>query len=150
MSEEIVSMDNPEVMDLELNAVVLPVEDLHVVSDWYITQLDLDTVQQNSNSITLVGANGFALELRKGRPLDHPERVHLLFHAENIEAIYNRMNDAQIQPFTDPQLTEHGRRVTTVHDPAGHTIEIFELSRKDTTQDLSMYSKAEPGRVSAN
>ena len=44
-------MDNPEVMDLELNAVVLPVEDLHVVSDWYITQLDLDTVQQNSNSI---------------------------------------------------------------------------------------------------
>jgi hypothetical protein len=143
-------MDNSEVMELELNAVVLPVEDVRDVGQWYVTQLDMDIVQESDDSMTLAGPNGFALELRQGRPLDHPERVHLLVHADNIEVIFGRLNDAQIQPLTDPQVTRHGRRVVTTRDRAGHTVEVFELSRKDATQDLSMYDKVEPGRVSAS
>lgn len=143
-------MNNPEEMRLKLNAVALPVEDLHQVADWYVTQLDMDTVQENNHSVTLAGTNGFALELRHGKPLDHPERVHLLVYAENIDAMYERMNDAKLQALTSPHMTEHGRRVVTIQDPAGHTIEIFELSEKDSTQDLSMYHKVEPGRVSGN
>jgi len=143
-------MKNPEVMRLELNAIALPIDDVREVADWYVTQLDMDIVQESNDSVTLAGPNGFALELRHGQPLDHPERVHLLVYAENIDAIYQRMNDAKLRALTSPHMTEHGRRVVTIQDPAGHTVEIFELSEKDTTQDLSMYRKVEPGRVSGN
>lgn len=107
-------MNKPEVMELELSSIVLPVKKVREAAEWYVTQLDMDVVQESSNSITLAGPNGFALELRRGRPLDHPERVHLLVQAENIEAIFQRMNDARVQFLTDPQVTEHGRRIATV------------------------------------
>jgi hypothetical protein len=38
----------------------------------------------------------------------------------------------------NPEKTEHGRRVLRTSDPAGHSVELFEVIEEDAIQDLSL------------
>ncbi len=122
--------------------VALSVDDLYAVKEWYETELDLLVVSEGHDSFVLAGPNGFALELRKGKPLDYPERVVVGIHSEKIDVLFTRLNEVgEVELLTNPEKTEHGRRVVRTNDPAGHTVELFEVIEDEATQDLSLENR---------
>jgi catechol-2,3-dioxygenase len=123
--------------------IALSVDNFIEVKQWYEEEVNLFTVSEGHDSVVLAGPNGFALELRKGKPLDHPERVVVGIHSDKIDVLFTRLNEVgDVELLVNPEKTEHGRRVLYTNDPAGHTVEFFEVIEEEATQDLSL-GKAE-------
>lgn len=123
---------------MNLGYVVLPVDGkiLDDVRRWYETQLDLDNVRKDGDRYMLAGKNGFAVEFRKGSPLPNPERVVLAFSTDKADVIFNRMRETM--PFASgPKETERGMRVIRLRDPAGHTVEVFEVDLEHQADELT-------------
>ncbi len=128
---------------MELSYVVLNVEDVDKVKTWYVQVLELSVVLQSRDSVTLAGkTGGAALEIRKGRPLDHPERVSLAFFVEDVKMVFKRLSDSKLPGLTRPRSNEHGRVMVTLKDPAGHSVEIFMLDDSALRQGLSLRGRA--------
>jgi catechol-2,3-dioxygenase len=122
--------------------IALPVDNYVEVKQWYVEEVNLYVVSEADNSVVLAGPNGFALELRKGKPLDRPERVVVGIHAEKIDVLFTRLNEVRdVELLVNPEKTEHGRRVLRTKDPAGHTVELFEVIEEEATQDLSLENR---------
>jgi predicted enzyme related to lactoylglutathione lyase len=129
-------------MENNVGFIALFVDDLYGVKDWYVKQLDLFVVSDGDDSVVLAGKNGFAVELRKGKPLDHPERVVLGVHSDEIDVLFRRLHEAgTVEILTGADETKHGRRIIRTHDPAGHTVELFEVEQAEAMQDLSLENR---------
>lgn len=134
---------------MNLGAVVLYTEDIAALSKWYITRLDFYMVSENRNSAVLAGPNGFAIELRRGRSPEHPERVHLLFYTETLDPSLTTLRRKPISGLVgEPRRTNRGRRVVSMRDSAGHTLEIVEVDPVAATPNMSLDQKTSPGRTS--
>ena len=123
---------------LNLGYVVLPVDGklLDDVRRWYETQLGLDHVLEDDDRYMLAGKNGFAVEFRKGTPLRNPERVVLAFSTDDADVIFNRMRETRLLEF-GPKQTDRGLRVLRLRDPAGHTVEVFEVDLEHEAEGLT-------------
>jgi hypothetical protein len=122
--------------------VALYVDDLDKVKQWYVTQLDLMISSEADDSVVLAGKNGFAVELREGKPLDDPDRVVLGVHSDEVDVLFTRLHEiGAAEMLTSADDTERGRRIVRTHDPAGHTVEVFEVVMDEATQDLSLENR---------
>lgn len=120
-----------------LGYVVLPVENVAEVADWYVAQLDLMVARRTDDSVTLAGPNGFSIELRKGRPLNNPGDMVLGFYTENFDALYGQMDEKGLTFIGGPKMRD-GRRTLTVTDCAGYTVELFELAEGGLEEELTI------------
>ncbi len=128
---------------MELSYVVLNVEDVEKVKAWYVQVLELSVVSCHGDAYTLAGRpGGAALEIRKGRPLDHPERLTLAFHVEDVKTVFKRLSDSKLPDLRGPRTNERGRVMVTLKDPAGHSVEIFMLDDSALRESLSLRSRA--------
>ncbi len=93
--------------------------------------------RRTDDSVTLAGPNGFAIELRKGRPLDNPADMVLGFHTVNFDALYGQMNEKGLTFIGGPKMRD-GRRVLTITDCAGYTVELFELAESGLEKELTI------------
>ena len=124
--------------DMQLSMITLPVDDVARVKAWYVEQLDMDLVSEKLDEVVVTGANGFAIQFVSGHPLDHPERVHLRFHAADVDNLFRRMHDRGIPFVMQPHKTASGLKIASAHDPAGHTVDIFEIEEKALKEALTV------------
>lgn len=110
---------------MELSYIELPVKDLEALRTWYVTRLNLSVISESRDHFTLAGPCGAAIEFRRGKPLENPERVKLAFRVDDLSSSLKRISDGKIQ--IGPKKTERGRIVAEVKDPAGHTVELFQV-----------------------
>ncbi len=120
---------------LDLGYIVLPVrgDQLSEIQRWYETQLDLYNVSRDDDAVLMAGANGFAVEFRKGRPVGNPERVVLAYFTDDADAMFEEIRR---RGFKGKPESAFGARVLRLKDPAGHTVEIYERGSISTPQDL--------------
>jgi catechol 2,3-dioxygenase-like lactoylglutathione lyase family enzyme len=124
--------------DMHLSYITLPVDDLARVKAWYVEQIDLDLVSETLDEVVVAGGNGFAVKFVAGHPLDHPERVHLAFHATDVDNLFRRLHDRGIPFVMQPHKTAEGLKFASAHDPAGHTIDIFEIEEEALKKALTL------------
>lgn len=124
---------------MDLGYIALYVDDLGEIVDWYETQLDLFKVSERDDAVVMAGANGFAVEFREGTPLDNPERVVLAFTTEEPDVIFERWRKGGL-PIGSKEMT-FGRRLMSVRDPAGHTVQVFEVESKQDVENLTLYRR---------
>lgn len=123
---------------MNLSYITLYVEDVQRVKAWYVATLELAVISDRGDTVLLGGPQGAALELRKGKPLDHPERVRLGFNVADVKTVFKRMNDRKIPLLNSLRRTERGHLVMTLKDPAGHTVEIYQVQAEHLERELSL------------
>ena len=123
---------------MKLSYITLTVEDVDKVREWYVTYFDMQVVLSDRDAVVLAAPEGPALELRKGRPLDHPERITLGFEVEDVDVTFKRLSDGKLPFLNGPRNTRWGRRVASLKDPAGHTVEVFTLVAEDSRKMLTV------------
>lgn len=109
---------------MKLQYVVLSVKDVDRVKAWYVQYLELAVVADRRDSFVLAGEGGGMLEIRKGRPVDHPERITLVFEVDEIKTVFHRINDSKIRLGGGPK-NDYGKEVAKLEDPAGHTVIVY-------------------------
>lgn len=133
---------------MELSYIVLNVEDPERVRAWYVEYLEMAIVSQDRNSFLLTGKHGgAALEIRRGKPLDHPERLTLAFHVDEVKTVFKRLSDRRVPFLSPPTRGERRRIVVQLRDPAGHTVEIFSPDLKDLEKELTIRRQLNTGDV---
>ncbi len=133
---------------MELSYIVLNVEDPERVRAWYVEYLEMAVVSQDRNSFLLASkGGGAALEIRRGRPLDHPERLTLAFHVDEVKAVFKRLSDRKVPFLSPPTRSERGRIVARLRDPGGHTVEIFSPDLKDLQEELTIRRQLDIGDI---
>ncbi len=123
---------------MNLSYITLYVEDVQRTKAWYVTTLELAVISDRGDAVLLGGPQGAALELRKGKPLDHPERVRLGFNVADVSTVFKRMNDRKVPLPGGLKKTERGHLAMTLKDPAGHTVEIFQVQTEELQRELSL------------
>jgi catechol 2,3-dioxygenase-like lactoylglutathione lyase family enzyme len=110
---------------LKFSYVTLYVHDLETVRDWYVEVLGLQVAWGSGGFARLVGKDGLGLGLHRGAPLADPGKVQLHFEVPDVDAIYEQLLGRGVVSDHGPTDTSWGYRVATLHDPAGHTVELF-------------------------
>lgn len=123
-------------IDLNLGYIVLYVDDVDEVREWYETRLDLSRVEERDDAAVMAGSNGFAIEFHKGTPLDHPERVELAFTSPDPDVTFERWRKNGMA--VGSKDTEFGRRVISIQDPAGHTVKIFKVDEDKNVDEMTV------------
>lgn len=123
---------------MNLSTITLNVDDVRRVKTWYVMTLELSVISDRGDVVILGGPQGAALELRKGKPVSHPERVRLAFTVDDVKTVFKRMNDRKIPLPGGLKQSDHGRLVLTLKDPAGHTVEIFQVQDEALKRQLSI------------
>lgn len=108
---------------MELDYLILYVEDVEGVADWYRETLDLEPEVETPHFVRVRDDRGVGVAIHQGDPLDHPERVQLEFQVDDVDATYERLQDEGVEFVEPPQHNPAGFRFVTTTDPAGHAVE---------------------------
>jgi catechol 2,3-dioxygenase-like lactoylglutathione lyase family enzyme len=103
--------------------------------EWYIQVIGLSTVWESDDFVLLAANEGARLGLHAGIPLTEPERVQIHFEVPDIDEVYARLKGQGVVFLHAPKNTSWGYRVAFLHDPTGHTIELFTEIEKAKDSD---------------
>lgn len=113
---------------MEFDYLVVYVEDLQGVADWYREHLGFPTDEDTQDFIRVRDDAGFGLGIHRGEPLEAPGRIQLHFRVEDVDATHERLTAAGVAFDGPPRETPWGHRVATTADPAGHTAELVTVT----------------------
>ena len=81
-----------------LRHVHINVGEVAPVTDWYKSVLNMQEVHKFKTHLTILTVDGECqLNLEAGAPLSEPERVHLIFRVEDIDATYEKLLQAGVE-----------------------------------------------------
>lgn len=130
---------------MKLQYVVLSVDDVDRVKAWYVQYLELSVVRDRRDSFVLAGRGGGMLELRKGKPVDHPERVTLVFEVDEIKTVFKRIHDSKIR--LGNQEIPYGKEVAALKDPAGHTVIVYTAGESSLKEELTVEGRPRAANI---
>lgn len=115
---------------MRFSYITIQVEDVDKVREWYSTRLELRVLKDSKDYVVLGDTEGgLGLEIRRGKPLENPDRLKLSFQVDDVRVIFKRIYDGGIPFLAGPKKSNFGRTVATLKDPAGHTVEIFSVEQ---------------------
>lgn len=114
---------------MRLDYVVLTAADLGALRDWYVDVIGLSTVHgwDSDDFVMLAGDDGARQGLHPGEPLANPSSVQVSFRVEDVDAWTEELDGAGVEVLHGPETEPWGYRTTVVEDPAGHTVEFFQV-----------------------
>ncbi len=115
---------------MKFSYITILVADVDKVREWYSTRLELRVLKDGKDYVVLGDTEGgLGLEIRRGKPMENPERLKLSFEVEDVKVVFKRMHDGGIPFLFGPKKSDFGRTVVSLKDPAGHTVEVFAVEQ---------------------
>ncbi len=112
--------------EMLLRHVHVHVPDVEKVAKWYRTTLGLHEVYRFEEKLIILGSQGDCqLGLEVGPALGSPERLHLIFRVEDVDATLARLRSRNVEIDGGPEDQPYGHRVMWLKDPVGHTVELY-------------------------
>jgi catechol 2,3-dioxygenase-like lactoylglutathione lyase family enzyme len=104
--------------------------------DWYIEVIGLSTAWESDDFVLLAGKDGARLGFHAGIPLSEPDKVQIHFEVPDIDEVYARLKGQGVIFHQAPTNTSWGYRVASLHDPIGHTVELFTFLENTVSGEL--------------
>jgi catechol 2,3-dioxygenase-like lactoylglutathione lyase family enzyme len=120
-------MNKPMPNSHYLRHVHLHVGHVASVKDWYCDILELAVVFELPEQLVILTSKGNCqLGLEAGPPVSEPERVHLIFRVDDVDAVYESLSGRHDVKLRYPPTDQpYGHRVMAIQDPVGHTVELY-------------------------
>lgn len=106
-----------------ISAVTLAVKDMAAAVDFYQAKVGLELLYGGeSTSFTSFRVDAGYLNLVLAPQGGWSWWGRLIFHVDDVDAIYRRLTDAGLTPSTAPQDAPWGERYFHIDDPDGHEL----------------------------
>ena len=111
---------------MRLHSVTIWTRDPRALRDFYTTHLGLEVLNETPRFVMLgERAGGAAISFHVGEPLSEPGRVQFHFTVDDVDAAYQRLQQAGVSFDEAPANRPWGLRTASCRDPGGHSVELI-------------------------